>query len=592
MALTPFTGPLGKKRAAHLLRRACFGATPSQVNEFAGLTAADAISRLFMEELPLPTFPIDPLTGREWITTGTTDANSEGFELEQYFLRWHLGQMMATGVSSEQALAYTFRERLVFFLHTHFTTKKSMVNSSRALFFQNALFRFYAFDKEDRLIPGNIEQEIPDRTVEKSFKELTKKISLDNAMLVFLDGRLNVKGSPNENYARELLELYSIGRGLEGSLPAAEFMGDYVNYTEQDVQEGARVLSGFNADESFSNIDLDTNLPKGITRGGGGSHDNGTKTLSARLGNLAVQPTAELLVGGQPTEASMTDEISQLVEAVYSQQETARNIARKLYRFFIYHEITSDIQATVVQDIADIFTSNNFKLQPTLETLFSSREFYEAGAGFDDDHFGSIIKSPLDLVVGFMKSFGVQAPDYLGNLEGFYSFNGAMLSNVGLQGMDYYEPFEVAGYSAYHQYPLFNRAWITTNYLTNRYNFIRQHLTMETSQEAGMVNALEFVRSYIPNALASNARSLLIALAEFFLPMSENLSFDTSTTSEITIERLNFFMNAFLYSPQIDPDPEASWTFRWQNGVDEEVIVNQLTTLLNAMLQSPEYQLM
>ena len=158
--------------------------------------------------------------------------------------------------------------------------------------------------------------------------------------------------------------------------------------------------------------------------------------------------------------------------------------------------------------------------------------------------------------------------------------------------MDYYEPFEVAGYSAYHQYPIFNRSWITTNYLTNRYNFIRQHLTMETAAEPGMVNALDFVKAYIPTATAANARSLIITLAEFFLPMSENLSFDASATSEITVERLNFFLNAFLYTPQIDADPEASWTFRWQNGVDEEVVTNQLTTLLNTMLQSPEYQLM
>ncbi|CAD5252000.1 MULTISPECIES: DUF1800 family protein [unclassified Imperialibacter] len=592
MALTPLSGTLGKKRAAHLLRRACFGATLTQVDEFASLTAQEAIGRLFMTNIPEPPLPVDPLTGQEWVVSGTTDANSEGFELEQYFLRWHIGQMLSAGISNEQSLAYAFRERLVVFMHTHFTTKKSVVNSSRALYFQNALFRFYAFDKEDRLVPGDPELVIPDRILVKSFKGLTKKICLDNAMLVFLDGRLNVKGSPNENYARELMELYSIGRGLEGTLPEAEFQGDYINYTEEDVQQAARVLSGFNTDDSFLTVDVDTNLPRGVIKGGGGSHDNGIKTFSARMGGATIQPDITLQPNGQPNEESMIDEVDQLIEMIYAQPETARNIARKIYRFFIYHEINAGIQSSVIQDIADVFTANDFKLQPTLETLLTSREFYEAGDGVDDDSFGGIIKSPLDMVVGFMRSFGVQAPDYATDLEGFYSFTGSLLGSVDVQGMDYYEPFEVAGYSAYHQFPLFNRAWITTNYLTNRYNFIRQHLTMETPMELGEVNALEFVQTHIPNTTAANARALVIALAGYFLPMSENLTFDANATNEITVERLNFFMNAFLFSPQIDPDPEASWTFRWQNGVDTEVISNQLTNLLNAMLQSPEYQLM
>lgn len=594
MALTPLTSILGKKRAAHLLRRTCYGATPAQVGEFASLTPQEAVARLFLSDLPVPPLPIDPLTGQEWITTGTTDANSEAFELERYLLQWHLGQMMSAGVPAGQSLSYAFRERLVFFLHTHFTTKKSIVNSSRAVFYQIALLRFYAFDKKDLTIAADPELGIEGRVVAKNFKELSKKISLDNAMLIFLDGRLNVKGSPNENYARELLELYSIGRGLEGTLPEAEFQGDYANYTEQDVQEGARVLSGFNVDISFSNIDEDTGLPSGIIKGGniGSSHDNGIKSFSQRMGSTVIQPDATLLNGGQPTALSMQDEIDQLIEMIYAQPETARNIARKIYRFFVYHEITEAVQSGVVQDIADVFAANGYKLQPTLEALFTSSEFYESGTGVEDDHFGSIIKSPMDLTLGFMKSAGVQCPDFQTDLAGFYSFTGSMLSSIGLQGMDYYEPFEVAGYSAYHQYPIFNRSWITTNYLTNRYNFIRQHLTMETAAEAGMVNALDFVKAYIPTATAANARSLIIALAEFFLPMSENLSFDSSSTSEITVERLNFFLNAFLYTPQIDADPEASWTFRWQNGVDEEVVTNQLTTLLNTMLQSPEYQLM
>ena len=117
------------------------------------------------------------------------------------------------------------------------------VSDSRALYFQNALFRLFALD-------ANASD--PD----VNFKKLTVKVSVDNAMLQLLDGTLNVKGSFNENYARELLELYSIGRGLEANPPATSGeIGDYGVYREQDVQTTARILTGWEYDEDFANID-------------------------------------------------------------------------------------------------------------------------------------------------------------------------------------------------------------------------------------------------------------------------------------------------------------------------------------------------
>ena len=101
-----------------------------------------------------------------------------------------------------------------------------------------------------------------------------------------------------------------------------------------------------------------------------------------------------------------------------------------------------------------------------------------------------------------------------------------------------------------------------------------------------------FVRSNIPSGTARDPRTLIIALAEYLLPLSENLSFDDSTNSELTSDRLNYFLTAFLYSPQIDADPEGSWTTRWDNNQDTETLANQVLSLINAMLQSPEYQLM
>lgn len=593
MPLTALTSTLGKKRAAHLLRRTCFGGSISEIDTFAALTPTQAVAQLFTTGLPDPVLPIDPLTGTEWITTG--NAQSEGFELERYFLAWHIGQMLGNGVEDSLKLPYIFRERLVFFFHTHFTTKRSVVGSSRALYYQQALFRLFAIDGDDIVIPPDDpdDPDAMDTIVPRNFKELTKKLSVDNAMLVFLDGRFNVKGSVNENYARELLELYSVGRGLESAVPETLDDGDYFVFTEQDVQEGAKVLSGFNVDASFANIDEDTGLPRGSVRGSitnASQHEEGTKTFSSRLGNGTVEPDPELLNGGNPTEASVLDEISQFVDLVYDQGETARSICREIYRFFVYHQVDQALQDDIIQDMADIFTANEFKLQPVLEALFTSTHFYEAEAGSDDNNFGSIIKAPLDLVLGFMRNFELTLPDYETQLNEYYEFTGNILGTINVQGMDYYEPFEVAGYPAYHQFPIFNRSWITTNYLTNRYNFIRGSIVSQ-DPEMGEVDILQFVQDNF-SGVAADARDLIIAISEYLLPTSDDLTFDTPDVGELTVERLNFFLTAFLFDPQFDADPEAAWTNRWTNGIDMDTVRNQLVNLFNAMLQSPEYQLM
>ncbi|GAB4243502.1 MAG: hypothetical protein Tsb0034_21390 [Ekhidna sp.] len=591
MPLTQLNDQLGVKRAAHLLRRTCFGASKAEIDAFASLTPAQAVQQLFNSALPDPVLPIDPLTGNEWITTG--NALSEGFELERYFLAWHLGQMLGNGIEESLKLSYIFRERLVFFMHTHFTTKRSVVGNSRALYYQQALFRLFAFDSEDLSIPADDPMD-PDVVVPRNFKQLTKKLSVDNAMLVFLDGRFNVKGSPNENYARELLELYAIGRGLEGNVPEPEFPGDYFYFTEEDVQAGARVLSGFTVDQTFSNIDEETGLPRGVVRGSANnasSHETGIKTFSDRLGSGTVVPDDTLQNAGNPTEESVLDEISQFVDLIYNQPETPVAICRELYRFFVYHQVDQALQDDIIQDMADVFVANEFKLQPTIEALLTSQHFYEAETGEDDNNFGSIIKSPVDLVLGFYRNFSLELPDYETDLDSYYEQATGLLSDIDRQGMDYYEPFEVAGYAAYHQFPIFNRSWITTNYLTNRYQFVRSSISDGMDMEMGQVDIYQFVRDNF-SAEAPNARNLIIAIAQYLLPNSDNLSFDTPDVGELTTQRLQYFLEAFLYSPQLDPDPESAWTNRWSNEVDLSTVRNQLVNLFNAMLQTPEYQLM
>lgn len=595
MPLTELTEPLGTKRALHLLRRCTFGVTKQDIDTtFSSLTPQQATDLLFRQVLPAPLLPINPQTNQDWVESGVYAPEQMDGELQDAFKKWFIGQMLASGIDPSLRLAYATRERIVFFLHTHFTTIQEKVGNSRSLYFQNALLRMFALDDmPPPVFPA------PAPPLELNIKNLTVKISVDNAMIALLDGNLNVRGGVNENYARELLELYSIGRGLAGTLPDASEQGDYIVYKEQDVQESARVLSGWTTNTDFGSItgpevtlDPETLLPRGKVRGtplNASGHDNQVKTFSNRLpGSIQADPL--LLNNGQATEASALDEIRQLVDLIYAQPETAKNICRKLYRFFVYHEITPDIDNTIIAEMANTFQSNGFKLQPVIENLVRSQHFYEAAPGVGDDAFGGIIKSPLELVINTVGFFGLTVPQQSTDLTGFYDFTGAVLNEIDNQGMHFFQPFDVAGYEAYHQFPIYHRSWINVNYLTRRYDFIRI-IVNPMSDSPLKIDVYQFVKDNISDAIASNSRLLVIELCRYFLPISENLTFDAAADDNagITAERLNYFHTVFLSN--IDPDPEAAWTLRWTTGVGIATATEQLQQLFNALLQSPEYQL-
>jgi uncharacterized protein (DUF1800 family) len=554
------------------------------------MTPVEAINALFPDtELPMPLPPIDPETGQEWVTTGATGANSEEFKLGQYYMGWFLAQMMAYQIPEADALAYSTREKIVYFLHTHFTCVANKVQSSRALYFQNQLFRQYAFDN----LPS---------AFDKNFKTLTVKISVDNAMIKLLDGRLNVKGNPNENYGRELLELYSIGRGLEGKVDPGPDPGDYGVYSEHDVQIAARVLSGWDEDDDFANIDIDTQLPRGKVKGAptnASAHDmedaTAPKQFSSLLGNMVVTPDPALLNGGDATEESMLDELRQLVDIIYDQPDnrTARNICWKLYRFFVYaphdkHQpgnLVETIDSQVIEVLAADFRSNGYKLQPILENLLRSQHFYEVAGGYEDDNFGGIIKSPIDLVIGTLKTFNYQLPDVTADAEAFYMATTQLLYEFQMMGLHFYEPFDVAGYEGYHQFPLYHRAWITPTSLANRYAFIRSVFTAN-NDAMFQLDPLAFVSDHLSD-VAPDAHDLAKAVAEFLLPVSQALSMAApNPNAEITFERMNYFVTTFLGTFDA-----AYWTTNWNDYTDLEELRGFLRQLFNAMLQSPEYQL-
>ena len=590
MSLDPHSGPLGRRGAAHLLRRATFGPTIAQIKAFSGLTAAQAIQQLYHQTIPDAPPPIAPGESGSWVITGITDSQKMEFEYQEYFKGWFVGQMMSSGVPAGQSLAYSAREKLVFFIHTVLTAITEKVGSSRALYFQNQLFRLYALDNvTSPVVPAD----------KLNFRELVKKVCVDNAMLNLLDGTINIRGG-NENFGRELLELYTIGRGLENDpeivledLP--EY--DYYYYNEHDVRTAAKVFSGFEFDNSFgtddpvNTIDPDTLLPRGKVRGAvnnASAHDNSIKKFSEHFDEEEVTPDPLLMNGTQATQESALDEISQLIDLIYDQDETAMHICRKIYRFFMYHEITKPISEDIIKDMANTFRTNNFKIQPVIERLLGSVQFYHGNPDpttFSDDAFGGIIKSPLDIILGTYRFFEVQIPSMTTDAENFYGLTGNIIGTMKTMGLDFYQPYDVAGYDAYHQFPIYHRSWITVNNLTNRYKFIYELLPG--------IELFPLVWDNIDLAQASNARSLVIELASFVLPVTESLTFDTTQDeaqkATLRSERLLHFLDKFM--GRLTTDDEDVWATNYPTQTMTGTMEGQLRDLFNTMLQSPEYQL-
>ncbi len=233
--------------------------------------------------------------------------------------------------------------------------------------------------------------------------------------------------------------------------------------------------------------------------------------------------------------------------------------------------------------------ANNFKIQPVIENLLRSQHFYEAAGGVTDDSFGGLIKSPIDLVVGTLRFFNVQIPDLASQPEQYYEATGEILGHIVNQGMNFYNPYDVAGYEAYHQYPVYHRYWITTNSLSKRYDFIRTLIDAQGTMGFN-VNTYEYIRDNFA-AVAADSEALLIALTTYLLPHHDALTFDDTAddTSSLTAPRLTYFKNRFL--TDVSMNPEAYWTTTWNQGTDIGELREWLNRLFGALLQSPEYQL-
>jgi uncharacterized protein (DUF1800 family) len=346
-------------RAAHLLERAGFGGTPEDIARLAAMAPQDAVAALVdyhtIANDPLPAFersdvwdpslrdfPVSRVAATE---LAEKTGQAMGVRIKPagerrlqpvvdrffYWLRatvlenrrvahWWADRMVATNRPLE--------EKMTLFWHGHFATGEEKIRDYRKMEQQLALFHRHATG---------------------SFRELLIDVARGPAMLAYLDAAQNVKGAPNENFAREVMELFTMGVG---------------NYTEHDIREAARAFTGWIDDDLAFKLDA-------------AKHDDGPKSFLGHTGNF--------------------DGVD-ILAIILEQKVTAEFIAGKIYRFFVREEVSPALQAK----LGALLRDNDYQVAPLLRTLFLSRDFYSAPS------VGTRIKGPIELIVSTYRKLGVK----------------------------------------------------------------------------------------------------------------------------------------------------------------------------------------
>lgn len=545
-SLNEYTGTLDFLKAKHLVERISVGASKSDIEFAIGKTASEVVDYFLNMPYNQPNPPLNPQTGETFHMREEMNLVNQTFFLRQHIKSWWIRECIQT--------QNIFQEKMVFFMHTHFTNDDDKVGYAFPSYHQNELFRQYAF--------GNL-------------KELAEKICYDTAMSVFLDGWTNTEEEPNENYAREFLELFTIGKGPQVG------EGDYTTFTEDDIRETARVLTGFlplsmlpdnvvaNIPGASIEVDSDTGLYKSSIIPF--RHDSGTKTFSAAFQNRVIST-------GANTVNNIRNELSELIEMIFEQEATSIFLAEKLYRFFVYYNVTPEIKNDIILPLAETLRNNDYELAPVLRQLLISQHFFDSDDTIlENDIAGSTVKSPLELIVGSMRFFDVD----LGESQGLeYHYNYINILNYAVEEMDMilFHPPEVAGYAAYHQAPAFNRNWITSTTLLQRYSTFE--LLIQNFTIGGVTFDFDTVALLENNTLFSNPENIdnvIDTLTDFLFPKGV----DNSKKEELKkILRDDF--------------PDFYWTDEWmtyQASGNKSVVEPRLNNLFKSILQSPEFQL-
>mgnify|MGYP000844682089 FL=1 len=333
VALPASAVPMGEADARHLLGRAGIGTRPADVATFAGLSREAAIERLLAptatgDPSPPPAELLDYVSPQR-LRMLSEEERKEMRKRSGVALRaWWVDAMLRAPTPADQ-----LRERMTLFWHNHFVSSIEKVHSPKLMLEQNRLLRLHAL--------GN-------------FGTLLHAVGKDPAMVVYLDSATNRKGSPNENFAREVMELFTLGEG---------------NYSEHDIKEAARAFTGWSVEPET-----------GEFRWRPFAHDDGEKTVLGSSGRFGGEDVLDILL---------------------ARPETAMFVVRKLWREFV----SPEPEEREVMRIADRFRASGYDMREALRGLLGSRAFWAP------ENRLALVKSPVDWVVGTVNTLAVEPPE-------------------------------------------------------------------------------------------------------------------------------------------------------------------------------------
>lgn len=519
--LSEYTGQWTAKEAAHLLRRACFGFDKQLLDSVVAMGMDAAVDVLLNVSTTAPAPPLnnydtardpdpDVPLGQTWV-----NANPNGtfnFKRTQSLRSWWVSQMLTDN---------TILEKMTLFWHNHFATEISVYNDAHYGYKHLSMLRAAAL--------GN-------------FKTLVKDVTVDPAMLRYLNGNVNTKTAPDENYARELQELFTLGKGPDSK------------YTEDDVKAAARVLTGWRDSRTGVASFFDE------TR-----HDIGDKQFSSFFNDKIIK-------GQSGTDGEK--ETDELIEMIFAKTEVARFMVRKLYKFFIYYVIDTDVENNIIKPLADEFINNNWEIKPVLEALFKSEHF------FDELNMGCVIKSPTDLGIGLFRQFKIDVP--APDIATQYLYWNYIWAIGSIQQQSLLDAPNVAGWPAYYQEPQYYELWINSDTLPKRNQLtdLMMYIGYKRNGESMIIDSVAFANQFDadaadPNKLIDHSLAIMYGI-------------------DITATR-KAFLKSILLSGQAQ---DFYWTDIWNDYKSDpndankkKMVEDRLKAMYKYLMNLAEYQL-
>jgi uncharacterized protein (DUF1800 family) len=418
--------------SAHLLRRAGFGGSPDEIEDLMARGREGAVDYLINYE-QIDNRAMDDLINASFDFSNPLDFSKFNLgELE----RWWFTRMVFT--------RRQFEEKMTLFWHNHFATGASKVSNDILMLAQNLTLRNHALDLFDTLL---------------------LKVAQDPAMLVWLDGVTNVSGNPNENFGRELQELFTMGI-------FDKVTGDQ-NYTEQDVKEIARAFTGW----KFFHPRDDPNPFNIVFFENPGEHDNQIKTIYGKSANYDGKD---------------------VIDIISARQATARYLVWKFFNFFVYPLDASDADKSTINKFANVYLTSNRSMKEVVRAIFTSDEFFSERARF------ALVKSPVELIVGSIRMLGAR---YNPGVNAFQDGANIPAAFSIILGQELFNPPDVAGWKPH-------LGWINTSTLLNRFTFA-DLLTINRTRDLsapGLWLAQEQLKSFAKKTAKKTVKKLLSAL--------------------------------------------------------------------------------